>query len=51
MSDLTNPTFDGSNQESNQPDAPTPRNIAVSLEPELPPETSKSKGDGLVAQR
>jgi hypothetical protein len=44
MSDLTNPTFDGSNQESNQPDAPPPRNIAVSLEPELPPETSKSKG-------
>ena len=44
MSDLTNPTFDGSNQENNEPDAPPPRNIAVRLEPELPPETFKSKG-------
>ena len=44
ISDLTNPTFEGSNQENNEPADPSPMNISNNQELETPLETSKPKG-------
>jgi hypothetical protein len=45
ISDLTNPTFEGStSQESSELAVPPPMNISINQEEELPPETSKPKG-------
>ena len=44
ISDLTNPTFEDTNQESNEPAEPPPMNITINHGLQLPPETSKSKG-------
>jgi len=44
ISDLTNPTFEGStSQESRAPAAPPPMNISIIQDEELPPQTSKPK--------
>jgi hypothetical protein len=44
ISDLTNPTFEGStSQESDEPAAPPPMNISIIQDEELPPQTSKPK--------
>ena len=43
LSDLTNPTFEGSNQENNEPADPSPMNISNNQELETPLETSKRK--------
>ncbi len=44
ISDLTNPTFEGStSQESDEPAAPPPMNISISQDEELQPQTSKPK--------
>ena len=43
ISDLTSPTFEGSNQENNEPADPSPMNISNNQELETPLETSKRK--------
>ena len=44
ISELTNPIFECSNQENNEPAEPPPMNISINQELEIPLESSNQKG-------